>query len=200
MKKTIYQILIIFIISSFSYVLLKNLFFPCLVVFLYLIIIILKNSDNKKRILKLKEEREYEFANMLSYLLVFLENNFNVYQSLQMTMNFTKDILIKDIEELIEQIDLDKSITPYQHFADKFDSNIVYQVVMMIYQLDVNGYDAKYLASFPNLITDLRQTRIENMINARKTNMSFMTVVPIIALLSVVFVFIFYILKLVGGL
>lgn len=199
MKKAYSKVLLISILAVVSYLLLKNILFPLLIIISYMIIIILKKNETSKITKKIKEKKEYEFANTLGYLLVFLENNFNVYQSLQMAMSFTKDILVDDIDTLINEIDLDKSITPYQNFANKFESNIVYQVVMMIYQLDINGYDAKYLNNFPNLINNLKQSRIENMINSRKMNMSFMTVVPIIALLIVVFVLIFNILIYVGG-
>ena len=114
-------------------------------------------------------------------------------------ISFIKEILVKDVEELINDIDVDKSIEPYQKFASKFKSNIVYQVVMMIYQLDINGYDAKYLNNFPSLISSLKEARVQNMISTRKMNMSFMTIVPIISLMMVILVLIFYILMSVGG-
>ncbi len=157
-----------------------------------------KNIEKKQEI-NIKREKEYEFANLLSYLLVFLENNFNVYQSLQISMGYCKEILANDIEKLLNDIDIDKSILPYQTFAKGFESNIVYQVIMMIYQLDINGYDSKYLNNFPSLITSLKQARIENLINARKMNMSFMTILPIVALILVVFSLVFYIMSSLGG-
>ena len=131
--------------------------------------------------------------------LCYIIRDFNVYQSLIMTMNYCNEILAKDIETLIEEIDFDKSIIPYQNFAKKFETNIIYQLVMMIYQLDINGYDVKYLHNFPLLIENIRQAKIENMIAIRKSNMSYLTVLPIISLLIVVFSLSLYILTLIGG-
>ena len=116
-----------------------------------------------------------------------------------MTMSYCNDLLAKDIEVLLEEIDFDKSITPYQNFAKKVETNIIYQLVMMIYQLDINGYDVKYLHNFPLLIENIRQAKIENMIAIRKSNMSYLTVLPIISLLVVVFSLSLFILTLIGG-
>ena len=199
MKKVYGKVGIVALLALISYLLFENIIFPFIIIFVFIIVTFIKSNEEDKKNKKEVEMKEYEFANMLSYLLVFLENNFNVYQSLEMTLSFIKEILVKDVEELINDIDVDKSIEPYQKFASKFKSNIVYQVVMMIYQLDINGYDAKYLNNFPSLISSLKEARVQNMISTRKMNMSFMTIVPIISLLMVVLVLIFYILMSVGG-
>lgn len=197
-KKTMVSILVVIISLIVTYFL-NNIIYGLIILGGYtLYLVTMSNYENKKKIYIFKE-KEYEFSNLLSYLLVFLENNFNVYQSLQIAMNYCKEILREDIEVLLNEIDLDKTIIPYQNFANKFDSTIVYQVVMMIYQLDINGYDAKYLNNFPSLIDNLKQARIENIINARKMNMSFMTVIPIVALMMVVFSLVFFILINLGG-
>lgn len=199
MNKRIIIILGVGILSIGSYFIFKNIVVSLLIfVFYYCLDFYKKSADNPKEN-KLIQDKEYEFANLLSYLLVFLDNNFNVYQSLQLSLNYCKECLVKDVETLISEIDLDKSIIPYQNFASKFKSNIIYQIVMMIYQLDINGYDAKYLANFPSLINSLKQARIDSIIQSRKMNMSFMTIFPIIALLGVVFTLVFYILSMVGG-
>lgn len=198
MKKNIKNSIVILTAIIF-YFLFKNIMYSTIILAIYIIVEINKSSIEKKKMKELKKEKEYEFANLLSYLLVFLENNFNVYQSLKMAMGYCKEYLANDIEKLLNEIDLDKSIVPYQNFANQFDSVIVYQVVMMIYQLDINGYDAKYLNNFPSLIENMKQAKIESIINARKMNMSFLTIVPIVALLIVVFSLVFFILVHIGG-
>lgn len=199
MNKRIIIILGVGILSIGSYFIFKNIVVSLLIFVFYYCLDFYKKSADKTKENKLIQDKEYEFANLLSYLLVFLDNNFNVYQSLQLSLNYCKECLVKDVETLISEIDLDKSIIPYQNFASKFKSNIIYQIVMMIYQLDINGYDAKYLANFPSLINSLKQARIDSIIQSRKMNMSFMTIFPIIALLGVVFTLVFYILSMVGG-
>lgn len=189
----------IILLSIVSYLLLKEIIISFFIIFIYILLEIYKKNNERVSKEKIIKEKEFEFANLLSYLLVFLDNNFNVYQSLQLSLNYCKDCLVEDVEILISEIDLDKSIIPYQNFAKKFKSNIIYQVIMMIYQLDVNGYDSKYLNNFPALINSLKQARIESIIHSKKMNMSFMTIFPIVSLLMVVFILIFYILTLVGG-
>ena len=191
--------LIIIVISIIVYFIFKDIKYSIILLLLYYLYLYYLNNKKRKEIQKEKQDKEYEFANLVSYLLIFLENNFNVYQSLLLTMSYCKESLAKDIETLIEEIDFDKSIAPYQNFAKKFETNIIYQLVMMIYQLDINGYDVKYLHNFPLLIENIRQAKIENMIAIRKSNMSYLMVLPIISLLIVVFSLSFFILTLIGG-
>ena len=189
----------IIVLSIIVYFVFHDLKYSIILLLLYLGFIYYMNNKKQKEIKKEKEDKEYEFANLVSYLLIFLENNFNVYQALLLTTSYCNDSLSSDIEKLIEEIDYDKSIVPYQNFAQKFETNIIYQLVMMIYQLDINGYDVKYLHNFPLLIENIRQAKIENMIAIRKTNMSYLTVLPIISLLVVVFTLSLLILTMMGG-
>ena len=189
----------IIVLSIIVFFVFHDLKYSIILLLLYLGFIYYMNNKKQKEIKKEKEDKEYEFANLVSYLLIFLENNFNVYQALLLTTSYCNDSLSSDIEKLIEEIDYDKSIVPYQNFAQKFETNIIYQLVMMIYQLDINGYDVKYLHNFPLLIENIRQAKIENMISIRKTNMSYLTVLPIISLLVVVFTLSLLILTMMGG-
>ena len=197
-KNTLMNIIVILVAIFISYYL-NNLIYGLIVIFGYTLYLFSLSSVEKKNKEKLLKEKEYEFANLLGYLFVFLENKFNVYQSLQLASGYCKKIIVKDIEKLLIDIDLDKSIVPYQTFAKNFKSNVIYQVIMMIYQLDVNGYDSKYLNNFPALINSLKQAEIENRINERKTNMSFMTILPIVSLMLAVFSLVLFILENMGG-
>ena len=109
----------VLILSIGSYLIFKNVVISLMIIVLYFCLDFYRKSVRKNQEDKLIKEKEYEFANLLSYLLVFLDNNFNVYQSLQLSMNYCKECLVKDVEELISEIDLDKSIIPYQNFANK---------------------------------------------------------------------------------
>ena len=157
MKKNTFTNIVVLLIAVFLSYYLNNLIYGLVIYSLYTLYLFYLSHLDKKKKENLIKEKEYEFANLLSYLLVFLENKFNVYQSLQLASGYCKKIISDDIEKLLLDIDLDKSIMPYQSFAKNFKSNVIYQVIMMIYQLDANGYDAKYLNNFPTLIMSLKQ-------------------------------------------
>ena len=199
MKRKWLVLLCVIGLGLILYLIFRKIILSFGVILLYLVLELYIKSNEKNKKDKLIKEKEYEFSNLLSYLLVFLDNNFNVYQALQLSMGYCKECLVKDVETLINEIDLDKSIIPYQNFAKQFNSNVIYQIVMMIYQLDINGYDSKYLASFPSLIASLKQARIDSIIQARKMNMSFMTIIPLLSLLIIVFSLVIYILSMIGG-
>ena len=96
--------LIIIVISVIVYFIFKDIKYSIILLLLYYLYLYYLNNKKRKEIQKEKQDKEYEFANLVSYLLIFLENNFNVYQSLLLTMSYCKESLAKDIETLIEEI------------------------------------------------------------------------------------------------
>lgn len=159
---------------------------------------------NETIILKKKVNNSYKqilenFANFISYVLVLLENNFNIYQTLDICKEYCDSTLREELTDLLKNIDIDKTLTPFYTFAKKIDSTIVTQIMVMLHQLQTNGYEIKYLQRFPPLIEKIRQDGKQYTINKRKESFSIYTVVPIIGLLAVIFIFTFSILAIFMG-
>ena len=96
---------------------------------------------------KIREELLADFINVFGYLKMYLETESNVYNSLLHIKNYANKDLSKLIENLIFEIDVDKSINPFINFAKNFNNAMVDQVIINLYHLiDSTNYndDFKY--------------------------------------------------------
>ena len=96
---------------------------------------------------KIREELLADFINVFGYLKMYLETGSNVYNSLLHIKNYANKDLSKLIENLIFEIDVDKSINPFINFAKNFNNAMVDQVIINLYHLiDSTNYndDFKY--------------------------------------------------------
>ena len=80
---------------------------------------------------KIREELLADFINVFGYLKMYLETGSNVYNSLLHIKNYANKDLSKLIENLIFEIDVDKSINPFIIFAKNFNNAMVDQVVKL---------------------------------------------------------------------
>jgi anaerobic selenocysteine-containing dehydrogenase len=73
------------------------------------------------------------------------------YQAMQTTLPFLDSNLAEAFHNLLMEIDLDKSIQPYLHFAKKFKSLMIEQLLFSLYQLENQGGDGRQLQQFQYL-------------------------------------------------
>lgn len=96
---------------------------------------------------KIRQDLLADFINVFGYLKMYLETGSNVYNSLLHIKNYANKDLSKLIENLIFEIDVDKSINPFINFAKNFNNAMVDQVIINLYHLiDSTNYndDFKY--------------------------------------------------------
>lgn len=148
---------------------------------------------------KYRLQKQQEFVNFASYLIIFLENKYNVYYAVKVCIPYLDKCLQSDIEEFLNQIDEDKTIMPYVSLAEKIGTSLVMQMMIMLYQMNVSGYDAKYLTKFPYLIEKAQDLLVKEKINKKRSEVGIYSMVPIIGLMVVVFVMVFSIIGMVGG-
>ncbi len=77
------------------------------------------------------------------------------YQAMQTILPFLESNLAEAFHELLIDIDQDKSIQPYLHFAKKFRSLMVEQLLFSLYQLENQGGDGRQLQQFQYLFDQL---------------------------------------------
>jgi hypothetical protein len=81
---------------------------------------------------KIYKERENEFIKVISYFKIFITNNFNVYSSFKATLPYASIWLKEEIEKLLNEIDVDKSIQPFINFASLGITAIVSIIIMTL--------------------------------------------------------------------
>ena len=199
LKKKWNFILLIGVIGTlFLYLILKEMF----VIIFFILMFLYQQSDQQnilKEARKLKLQKQQEFVNFISYITVFLENKFNVYQSLKICIPYLDKCLQKDVTNFVSSIDNDKTITPYVNVAESVGTSLIMQMMVMLYQINTSGYDAKYLHKFPYLIDKAYDLLTKEKIQSKKSEMGIYAMVPIISLLIIVFIMVFSIIGLVGG-
>ena len=89
-----------------------------------------------------------EFAVIFGYFRIFIRNGYSVYSALKEIVNFANPRLKNFLEELITEIDEDKTVQPFVKFAKRFNEIIVEEMMISIYQMIDDGQTSDYLVQF----------------------------------------------------
>lgn len=134
-------------------------------------------SSKKKSILK---ERENELIALISYFDVYIRNNNNVYQSFKLLIPYCSLWMKKIIENLLDEIDKDKSVQPFINFTHNFDSLSTQSLMLSIYQMIDQGESSDQLTHFNVVFDEISRNRNNEMIEQKKQSLSSMSTFPLI--------------------
>lgn len=124
--------------------------------------------------------REEEFVYMMKYLNIFIENKFNIYQCFQSLLPYTSPWMKEKITELLENIDVDKSVQPFVVFASNFKSHYVKNVLLTVYQMVDEGEDSTRLQHFAMLFEELSRQHSETKKTKKRKQFDSMATFPLI--------------------
>lgn len=111
-----------------------------------------------------------EFISVFTYFKIYIKNGLSVYDSFLEIRQYCSPWMHTQIEILISEIDSDKSILPYINFAKKFNSNVIEEIMITIYQMVEDGTNYKYLSSFTYVFDEFKKNIELN--NVEKLNKS----------------------------
>lgn len=135
----------LFLVASFF---LKNFLIMLIYVGLMIVFTYFYFSRYKTIEKKRSQANLTEFANLFTFFRIYLKNGFGVYASLREITTFANPSLKELIEKLIQDMDVDKSVTPFIEFSHNFDELIVEEMMISIYQIIEDGSDSNYLKQF----------------------------------------------------
>ena len=183
-KKEMSKIIIINAVMLIGYVLiyifLRNIIYTILLVILTAVIdyfLLTRYNDIKKTILK---NHENELIALLSYFEVYLKNNSNVYQSFVQLIPYSSDWMKDKIEQLLREIDEDKTVQPFVNFALNFQMLSVHSLMLSIYQMVDQGENSEQLNNFTLIFDELSHNRNKEMIEQKEKSLSNMSTFPLI--------------------
>ena len=162
------------------YIFLKNLIFAVLVLVgasLMDYFLLSRYSDKKKAILK---GRENELISIISYFDVYIRNNKNVYQSFNQLVPYCSNWMKEKIEDLLKEIDEDKSIQPFVNFANNFKNLSAHSLMISIYQMVDQGESTEQLTHFNVIFDELSKNRNQEMIAQKDKALSGMATFPLV--------------------
>lgn len=88
------------------------------------------------------------FINVFTHFRVALDSEANVYQALSAALTVTNGKLYETLEELINAIEVDHSVTPFISFAKPFNHRFVTHIMINIYMLINHGLEQKRMWQF----------------------------------------------------
>lgn len=134
-------------------------------------------NDKKKTILK---NRENELVSIISYFDVYIRNNKNVYQSFNQLIPYCSNWMKEKIEDLLREIDEDKSIQPFVNFASNFQNLSMHSLMISIYQMVDQGESSDQLTHFNVIFDEITRNRQQEMITQKDKALSGMSTFPLI--------------------
>ena len=171
---------VFFIGAVLMYVFLKNFIYS---VFVLVGVAVLdyfmfsRYNDKKKTILK---NRENELVAIISYFDVYIRNNKNVYQSFNQLIPYCSNWMKEKIEDLLKEIDEDKSIQPFVNFASNFQNLSMHSLMISIYQMVDQGESAEQLTHFNVIFDEISRVRQQEMITQKDKALSSMSTFPLV--------------------
>ena len=115
-------------------------------------------------------------------------------------LTFTDEPIRKYLKELIDEIDNDKSITPYINFANKMEFIEAYQVMVMLYTFSEKSMSKSHLKSLEDMIFQLYNNEIEDVIETKKRLMWLYPNYVILSMMAMIFsLAIFMLLDIMNG-
>lgn len=140
-----------------------------------------KKRKNKQIALKRRM-----FPAFVKKILILIRTN-NVYTSFVKMVEYTDEPIKKYLLELIEEIKKDKSIKPFNNFADKMEFIEAYQIMAMLYTFSEHAMSKKHLVSLETMISSLYDNEIDEIIEEKKRMLWLYPNFCIIAMLVLVF-------------
>lgn len=134
-------------------------------------------SDKKKTLLK---NRENELIAIISYFEVYVQNKNNVYQSFNMLIPYCSPWMKDKIENLLKEIDEDKSVQPFVNFASNFHQLSTHSLMLSIYQMVDQGENTHQLKQFDVIFTELARNRNHEMMEQKSNSLANMSTFPLI--------------------
>ena len=138
---------------------------------------LLSRYNDKKRVLL--KNRENELITLISYFDVYIRNNNNVYQSFNLLIPYCSNWMKERIEDLLNEIDKDKSVQPFVDFANHFISISIHSLMLSIYQMVDQGESSEQLTHFNLLFDEISKARNNEMIEQKKKSLSNMSTFPL---------------------
>lgn len=120
---------------------------------------------------KQEKERVDELISLLSYFEIYISNKHNVYNAFKMLLPYCSTFMEGAINDLLNQIDMDKSVGPFITFASKFTNRVVESLMLSIYQMVDNGGDEHQFDEFNMLFSTVSREFHHDLIDAKSRSL-----------------------------
>lgn len=147
----------------------------------------------------LSHQREKEFVALFTYFEIYISNKVNIYNALESIAQFASPYIKERIEQLLFEIDNDKSVQPYVKFAHSFQSILIEQLMISVFQMVDQGSNSSYLRQFQLLFDKISEERHSLDISSRLKKIEMLSVCPLIGAGMITIIITIGIVSIIGG-
>ncbi len=140
-----------------------------------------------------------DFVRLFTYFGIYMDSGYPVYTALKEARRFAGPLLSGMVDDLLAEIDSDKSLKPFMKFADSFDSVAIRQVMVSIYQMVNEGYSGSYVYQFQSLFASLSGVRRREATLRQEKRLEALCVFPLVGSAISMAMVALAIVDLVGG-
>lgn len=183
-----------------SYILLKQLLYSLISVGVMLIFDFVFVTRYSKKIDAKNIENLQDFATLFGYFRIFIHNGYSVYSALKELVLFANDDLKKYLNELLSNIDEDKTVQPFIDFAHHFNEIIVEEMMISIYQLIDDGETSDYLIQFELIFDKFSDLLYQRYLRGKDSRLGTIGSAPLIGSCFLIIVLTIGIINVIGEL
>ncbi len=156
--------------------------YPLLIIMMMVLIVFAYLYFSRYKTLEKKNKRDdlLEFVNLFTFFRIYLKNGYGVYSALKEIATFANPSLKENLIILINEIDNDKSITPFINFAHKFDELLIEEMMVSIYQMIDDGSSSNYLVQFELIFDKFSETLHKEQIELKDHRLANLTATSLI--------------------
>lgn len=183
-----------------AYILIKQLLYSLISVGVMLIFDFVFITRYSKKIDAKNIENLQDFATLFGYFRIFIHNGYSVYSALKELVLFANDDLKKYLNELLSNIDEDKTVQPFIDFAHHFNEIIVEEMMISIYQLIDDGETSDYLIQFELIFDKFSDLLYQRYLRGKDSRLGTIGSAPLIGSCFLIIVLTIGIINVIGEL
>ena len=183
-----------------AYILLKQLLYSLISVGVMLLFDFVFVTRYSKKIDAKNIENLQDFATLFGYFRIFIHNGYSVYSALKELVLFANDDLKKYLNELLSNIDEDKTVQPFIDFAHHFNEIIVEEMMISIYQLIDDGETSDYLIQFELIFDKFSDLLYQRYLRGKDSRLGTIGSAPLIGSCFLIIVLTIGIINVIGEL
>lgn len=148
---------------------------------------------------RLYEARMDEFIILFTFLGIYINDGFNVFRSLESIKPFASEGFRPLLETLLAEIEEDKTVTPFVHFASNFKEISVKEVMVSVYQMVDEGQGGPYIAQFQHIFRKLSDEKHQINKQKRIDSLGKMSILPLLGSGVTMFMITLSLAEVMGG-
>ena len=163
---------------------------------IFVIYLLLSSYSSKRKVVE--QNHINEFVSVISYFETFISNGINVYRSLESIIPFSSEWMANELKNLLNDIDHDKTIKPFITFSGIFNSTLVENIMMSIYQMVDDGENETRLNGFYHSFEEMNKINKNEQIAAIQKSLDTVNLFPLVGTGIITVMLTFGIITIIG--